>query len=187
MKAIARSFVWWPNLDKDIEEKIKLCTPCQAVRNSPPVAPLHPWNWPTRPWSRIHLDFCTTEGKDFLVVIDSHSKWLEVFAMSSTTAERTIDELRLLFASYGMPEQVVTDNGPQFISSDFKNFLRSNGIKPTLTTPYHAPSNGAAERFVQIVICAFEKQVTGDTQLSLKHWIANVFLRYHTTPHIVTG
>ena len=87
-----------------------------------------------------------------------------------------------------MPEQVVTDNKPQFNSSDFKNFLRSNGIKQTLTPPYHAPFNGAAKRSVQIVKHTFEKQViAGDTKLSPNHRITNVLLMYHTTTYSVTG
>jgi hypothetical protein len=70
---------------------------CQSVRNTPPHAPLIP---PTRPFQRVHIDFCQ-EGKDcFLVVIDSHSKWIEVKHMTSTTTQRTLDELRLIFAVY---------------------------------------------------------------------------------------
>ena len=57
LKAIARSHVWWPGLDKALEDLVSSCFKCQAVRNSPPAAPLHPWCWPTRPWQRIHIDF----------------------------------------------------------------------------------------------------------------------------------
>ena len=57
-KAISRSYVWWPKLDIDIESLTKSCTHCQSIRNSPPMAPLHPWNWPSKPWQRIHVDFC---------------------------------------------------------------------------------------------------------------------------------
>ena len=57
MKALARSFVWWPGIDQEIENLVKRCDDCQKIRPSPPVAPLHPWSWPTRPWSRLHLDY----------------------------------------------------------------------------------------------------------------------------------
>jgi len=56
-KAITRSYIWWPKLNNDIESLTKSCTHCQSVRNSPPVAPLHHWNWPSRPWQRIHVGF----------------------------------------------------------------------------------------------------------------------------------
>ena len=57
MKATARSYLWWPGLDKDLEKLAKSCLSCQAVKQTPPVAPLHPWIWPVRPWQRIHVDF----------------------------------------------------------------------------------------------------------------------------------
>ena len=57
MKALARSMVWWPGIDADLETKVKQCAACQANRKSPPEAPLHPWEWPSKPWSRLHVDF----------------------------------------------------------------------------------------------------------------------------------
>ena len=67
-------------------------------------------------------------GKMFFVLIDSHSKWPEVFIMPSTTTTKTIEVLRQVFACYGFPEQLVSDNGPQFISKEFAVFLKLNGI-----------------------------------------------------------
>ena len=100
MKSVARSYFWWPGVDKAIEELAKSCQSCQAVKQAPAAAPLHPWIWPTRPWQRVHLDFAGPfQGSMFLVAIDAHSKWPEVYAMSSTTAERTIEVLRHLFAA----------------------------------------------------------------------------------------
>ena len=74
---------------------------------------------------------------------------LQVIAMTSTTAERTVDILRSLFSRYGIPDQIVTDNGPQFTAEEFNKFCLGNGIKHTLTAPYHPSTNGEAERFVQ--------------------------------------
>ena len=70
--------------------------------------------------------------------------------MPSTTASRTIDELRKPFSSYGLPEQIVTDNGPQFVSEEFATFGKLNGIKQVKSAPYHPSTNGAVERLVQI-------------------------------------
>ncbi len=104
MKSLARSFMWWPNMDKEIEQMVRTCTECQVNSSSPPVAPLHPWKWPTRPWARLHLDFEGPFQKEmFLIVIDSHSKWLEVFQMSSTTSHAVIQRLRTVFAQFGLP------------------------------------------------------------------------------------
>ena len=64
--------------------------------------------------------------------------------MSKTTSTRTIAELCKLFASYGLPEQIVTDNGPQFTSDEFSHFLKQNGVKHIRCSPYHPASNGMA-------------------------------------------
>ena len=94
MKAIARTCIWWPKMDEEIKREIKLCSVCQNVRSSPPSAPFIPWKWATRPFQRIHIDFCH-RGCDYsLVVLNSHSKWIEVQHMTSITTEKTINELR---------------------------------------------------------------------------------------------
>jgi len=85
----------------------------------------------------------------YLLVIDAHSKWPEIIEMKSTTATKTIDEMRKLFASHGLPEQLVSDNGPQFLSDEFATFSKMNGIKHIKSAPYHPATNGAAECLVQ--------------------------------------
>lgn len=96
--------------------------------------PLHPWVWPDALWKRLHADFAGPFcGHVFFVVIDTHSKWPEVKVMKSTTVEKTIETLRFIFAQHGLPEQLVTDNGPQFTLSKFGMFLKGNRIKHILT------------------------------------------------------
>ena len=186
MKALARSYLWWPKLDKEIESCAKRCDHCQAVKGRPPPAPLHPWIWPDRPWQRVHLDFAGPFcDKMFLICVDAHSKWPEVIEMSKTTANRTIVELRRLFSAYGLPEQIVTDNGPQFTSDEFSLFLRTNGVKHIRCSPYHPASNGLAERFVRTFKEAM-KAGRADS-LPLQHRLANFLLTYRTTPHATTN
>ena len=143
-KALARSHVWWPGIDVRIEQMTKSCERCQAVRNAPPAAPLHPWSWQSHPWQRIHLHFVGPFcGKMLFVIVDSHSKWAEVIEMKNTTAVATIKELRQLFAAQDLSEQVVSDNGPWFATSEFSLFLKSNGVKHIRCALYHPSSNGA--------------------------------------------
>ena len=110
MKSLAQSYFWWTGLDQAIEELGKSCEACQADQPNPPAAPLHPWVWPDAPWTRIHVDYAGPFlGKMFFVVVDAHSKWPEVSIMStSSTAQKTIDILRSLFARYGLPEHHTT-------------------------------------------------------------------------------
>ena len=68
---------WYPGLDKDIEDCAQRCVSCQAVKNAPPVVPLHLWLWPAHPWQRIHVDFAGLfTGKTYLLVVNVHSNGL---------------------------------------------------------------------------------------------------------------
>ena len=127
MKALARSRVLWPNIDRDIEACVRSCECCPAIKQSIPLAPMQPWTWPERPLQRVHVDFAgPVSGK---MLMDAHSKWPEVYEMTSTTAQKTIEILRHIFASYGLPEQLVSDDGPQFVAKEFEEFMLNNGIK----------------------------------------------------------
>ncbi|XP_052813877.1 uncharacterized protein K02A2.6-like [Mya arenaria] len=159
MKAVARSYVWWENIYRDIENMVRACDTCMSVQNSPYKAPLHPWKWATRPWQRVHIDFAEFRQQNFLVVIDSYSKWIEVMPMKLTTSAKTIEKLRGLFSTWGLPEELVSDNDPRFTSVDFKDFMGNNGIRHTRSPAYHPSSNGAAERAVQVLKKALKKQL----------------------------
>ena len=94
MKMIARGYFWWPELDRDIESMVRSCLPCQSVKRVSPVATLHSWTWPTRPWQRVHLDFAGPfQGFMFFVIVDARSKWPEVLIMTQTTVSKTISLL----------------------------------------------------------------------------------------------
>lgn len=150
MKEIAHSYFWWPGLDADIEEKAGFCPDCQKVRNLPQLAPLHPWDWPEEPWQRVHIDFAgPLESRMFLVVVDAHSKWPEVAVMKGTSSEKTVEALISIFSRFGLPQQLVSDNGPQLVSEEFRKFMEENGIQHIKSAPYHPATNGLAERFIQ--------------------------------------
>ena len=183
MKSLARSYVWWPGIDKDIVSTVQKCQICQESRPSPSKAPLHPWEWPTRPWCRIHIDHAGPfMGKLFLIIIDAHSKWIDVLIVNSTSAEATISKLRSIFSTHGLPEQIVSDNGSGFTSSEFEEFLSHNGIKHIRTSPYHPSSNGLAERAVQIFKSSVKK-----LEGPMKERISKFLFKYRVTPQTTTG
>ena len=144
MKMLARSVVWWPGMELDLEEQVKNCNDCQINQKTPKQAPLHPWEWPACPWTRLHID----HAGPFLGV-DSHSKSLEVVPVPSTLSSYTIVALHHMFAKHGLPQVIVSDNGTAFTSQEFKTFVKNNGIQHVTTAPYHPASNGMAERAVQ--------------------------------------
>ena len=115
MKNLARSFVWWPGIDSDLEVRVKQCESCQKTRHQPPPLPVQPWEWPQRPWARI--DYAgPIEGHMLLIVVDSHSKWIEVKVVRNATSAVTMEHFRAMFAAHGLPEMLVTDNGTPFVS-----------------------------------------------------------------------
>lgn len=131
-KSLARSYVWWPNIDVDIEQLCKQCETCGVEAMAPPRAPPQPWLYSSQPWSRLHLDFLgPLKGKMYLVIVDSSSKWIECIEMEPTTAEQVIKVLRAIFARFGLPVEVVSDQGPPFTSTEFSSFLEKNGIRQT--------------------------------------------------------
>jgi len=181
MKSMARSHVWWPKLDADLEQITRACLQCSKTWNTPPAAPPCPWAWPSGPWKRVHVDFATSEGKHNLILVDGCSKWPEVTGpVRSTDAAATISVLSNLFTRYGFPEQVVSDNGPPFQSKEYGDFLRLNGIQRVLVSPYHPAANGQAETFKK-----FRQMSEGDGTLHLH--IQNFLLSYRSTQHATTG
>ena len=185
MKALSRSYVWWPGINEDIEKLSKHCDTCQRNQNSPQKTTPHPWIPATRAWERIHIDFAQLFDRQWLVVVDSYSKFPEIIDMGyNTKTEATIRELRKLFAVYGLPRLVVSDRGPQLVSSEMKHFLESNGIEHISVPPATPYCNGLAERMVQTFKRALKKmQATNpDYNRNLAAWL----LTYRNTPHSVS-
>ena len=181
-KMLARMYLWWPNLDADIRDVVRSCDKCQELQARAPEAPLHPWQWPTRPWQRVHMDYCTANGWMFLVLVDAHSKWMDVYPTKSSDSAITIEKMRMSFANWGVPLVIVTDNAQCFISEAFKAFCKINGIKH-LTTPCLSPkSNGLAERGVQTFKKGWYKQSSGTVETKVSRFL----FKYRTTPHSTT-
>lgn len=184
MKALARSFVWWPGIDKELKATVHQCEQCKKNQHLPPTAPIQPWEFPKRPWSRLHIDYTgPIEGHMLLVVVDAHSKWMDVRATRQATSKAKITILRSMFATHGIPELIVSDNGTPFTSQEFRAFTQSNGIRHNTSAPYHPATNGLAERAVQTVKNFLRKTTEG----SLEDRLSRFLFLYHITPHSTTG
>lgn len=184
MKAYARSYVWWPGIDKEIELCVAQCEKCQLHQKAPPKATSPTWDRPTVPWDTIHLDFAgPVDGQVYLVVVDAYSKWLEVRAVRNMTSSTVICELRNIFATFGIPRKVMSDNGTAFISQEIKSFYHSNGITAVTSAPYHPATNGQAERMVQ----QLKKALAKGEKDTVKRTLARFLYKQHTTVHTATG
>jgi hypothetical protein len=117
----------------------------------------------------------------WLIVIDSYTKWLEVKKMKSTSALATCRKLREIFASLGLPRILVSDNGPQWTSDDFKQFCQSNNIQTIRSSPYHPKSNGLAERAVR----TFKERMTASRDIDAR--LQQFLMSYRNAPQKSTG
>lgn len=155
-------------MDQEVEREVQSCEECQKNHKSPPTAPLHPWEWPDSPWSRIHVDYAGPfQGEMFLLIVDAHSKWLDIYPAATATSQITIEKLRQSFSIFGLPKMLVSDNGSCFTSAEFASFMKQNGIRHVRSAPFHPSSNGLVERAVQTFKEGMEKIKGGTTQTRL--------------------
>ena len=184
MKSLARGYVWWPGMDQVLERQVSSCIVCQQSCNKPAAAPLHHWEWPERPWVRLHIDYASPcFGKYFLVLIDSHSKWLEVHPVMAATSAITIEKLRYIFLTHGLPNMIASDNGSVFTSKEFADFVKHNGIAHAKASPHHPSTNGLAECTVQTFKSSMKKFTEGTLENKLSHFL----FHYRLTPQTTTG
>ena len=180
MKALSRNYVWWPGIDQEIEQTVKKCRPCQETRPDKKRMPVHEWDQAPGPFSRIHIDHMGPfRGKLYLVVVDAYSKWMDVQQVPSTSSAPAIRILRRLFAYFGVPDAIVSDNGRGFVSAEFTQFCKSNLIHHIRTAPYHPASNGHAEKAVQSAK-NFLKKLPGNAEIEKE--LANFLLTQRVIP-----
>ena len=106
IKALPRRYIWWPGIHKEIEEAARTCSGWQLMEAEPSVGAIHLRERPSAPRQRIHVDFAGPFlACMFLIVMDAHSRRLEMEKMDTTTSTKTIEELQSLFTRYGVPSQ----------------------------------------------------------------------------------
>ena len=185
MKSIARSYFWFPGLDKQIESIAQSCAQCIHKRKSPPESQLHSWRYPDYPFQRIQIDFAgPMDSKMFLVIIDCYSKWPEVEIMKTTSSEAIIEKLRTYFARFGLPSMLVSDNAAYFRSKLIEDYFARNGIKHISGAPGNPRTQGNVENFIGTFKRAMK---TMSETKELRHKIDKFLFRYRTTEHATTG
>uniref|UniRef100_A0A096M5I9 Gypsy retrotransposon integrase-like protein 1 n=1 Tax=Poecilia formosa TaxID=48698 RepID=A0A096M5I9_POEFO len=188
-----RDLYWWPQMDKMVQSVISSCTTCQMNDKSAQTAPapLQPIELPNRPWEKVALDIvgpfetAVSSCRFAITLVDYYSKWPEVAFSHTVTTDVVIAFLRSIFSREGNPDYIVTDNGLQFLSSSFADFLRERGISHLRTSVYHPQCNGAVERWNRVF-----KETILTAEHMQKDWKTTVtdFLQnYRATPHNTTG
>jgi transposase InsO family protein len=187
MKQLARSYCWWPNINKDIEKITRSCTIGSQLQ---PVPRQHfkSWEEPHHVWSRVHMDFLgPIWNSKWLIIIDAKSKFPIVADMGNNTCGKNlIHALEQVIDWFGPPQTLVTDNGPPFNSYELIQFYKKYGIDHITTAPYHPASNGIAERFVR----SFKEGMIKEQKMGEKDKytaLRRILRNYRWTPHTTTG
>ena len=142
--------VWWPGLSKQIEDVVDKCDKCSKERQNR-LEPMIPSDVPERPWQTVGSDLFELNGSNYLLVVDYLSAFVEIAKLNNTSSASTVNNLKSIFARHGIPEMVVTDNGPQYSSHTFTAFAEAHGFTHRKSSPIYPQSNGVSERAVKTI------------------------------------
>lgn len=180
-KQLARISVWWPYLDRDVENFIGNCVACQTYATSRSNVGTVSWPRTNFPMERLHIDHFFFEGKSFLLIVDDFSNYIDVKLNKSVDSKSVIISLREFFSLFGLPETIVSDNATSFNSLEFRNFCSFNAIKHVNSPQYHPQSNGLAERSVGVVKSSLKKCLS-QSRLELEKQIIDFLYDYRFSP-----
>ena len=186
-KSLLREKIWYPNMDKRVQEMIDKCVACQAVGqgNSPQPMEITPTS--DAPWESVAIDFygpIPQTGEYLLVVVDTYSKFPEVEIVNSTEARVCIPKLDKIFATHGIPKKITTDNGPPFNGREYERYINILGIEWHTITPHWPQGNANAESFMKPL-----GKLMKTAQIEGKKWkqeLQRFVLSYRSTPHATT-
>ena len=167
----AKSLVWWLHIRSDIDSFIKQCHECQKS-SAIPREPLITATLPSHPWEKVASDLFHLNNCTYLIVVDYFSLYPEVIQLKSTTSASVIKALKSIFSHHGVPSVFMSDNGPQFVSKEMKQFADTYGFTLLTSSPHYPQSNGLAERTIQTIKALL--QDSPDPYLAL--------LSFRTTP-----
>ena len=187
-KSRLRSKVWWPGMSTEADAFVRQCQPCTLASTSPTqaVAPLKPTPLPKAAWLYLGMDFVGPfpTGENLLVLIDYYSRFPGVEIMKKITADALEPCLRRIFAWYGIPQRIVTDNAQTFCSTSFANLMAEYGIQHRKITPLYPRANGEVERLNTNINKVVKTAIAAarNWRFALDDWL----LAYWNTPHSTT-
>ncbi|UYV69371.1 K02A2.6-like [Cordylochernes scorpioides] len=186
-RARAKDHVWWPGIGQEIQDMVKTCEKC--IENQPlKHEPLIPNDFPKRPWQKVGMDLFHYEGSEYLVVVDYLSRFIEVVRLTKLSSEAVVDHCKAIFARHGIPDIVISDNGPQFrpsTTSAFTKYASEVGFRHITSSPKHPQSNGQAEAAVKIVKNLMKKNK--DPVLALMEYRATPLANGLSTAELLFG
>uniref|UniRef100_A0A3Q3JGA8 Gypsy retrotransposon integrase-like protein 1 n=1 Tax=Monopterus albus TaxID=43700 RepID=A0A3Q3JGA8_MONAL len=145
----AKCSMWWPGISKRIQEMVTSCRECQVSQPSRRRETLLTTPLPSHPWEKVAADICELNQENYLVTVDYFSRYIDIAHLKDMSSETTIAKLMNIFARWGCPNELVTDNGPRFMGRAFSQFAKKYDFKHTITSPRYPQVNGEAERAIR--------------------------------------
>ena len=183
MKKRANDCVYWPGISNAISNTRNNCHPCNLHAPSQSAEPLILSPSPEWPFQQICMDYFTIDFHIYIIIADRYSGWpcVYYFTDSNANSNNLIHICRELFSSYGVPEEICTDGGPQFTSHQFKLFLKIWDIHHRLSSAEYPQSNGRAEVGVKTAKRIIRDNISNDGSMNNDR-IVSAFLQYKNTP-----
>nr|CAH7737392.1 unnamed protein product [Callosobruchus chinensis] len=187
MKRRLRAKVWWPLIDRQVENFVKQCRDCLLVSQPNRQPPMTRHKFPEGPWQCLAVDLLgpLPNQESVFVVIDYYSRYQDIKFLRTTTATKIINYLNELFARFGIPKSIRSDNGRQFVSEEFKKFCNENNISLIHTPPYWPQANGLVENMNKSLVKRL--QIAHSNKLDYKSELQKFILMYNVTPQGTTG
>lgn len=189
IRNLARSYVWWPGIEKDLTEMLDNCKICLKNKFHYNYMSLAAWPWSYIPWSRIHCDligpfFC----HHFLVVLDAHSKWPEIVDLGPVlTTAKLIAAFEGLLSRHGLPNVVVSDCSQYFGSREFSHYLRHNCIAHYYITPRNSAIDIIFNNFVFVFKSNVSKIMKSGYSGTIEHAVNLFLFDFRSTVNCSTG
>ena len=189
-KSMLRGKYWFPYMNSIIDNAIDQCYECQVATREKKEEPIKTTSIPDIPWDTVSVDYGGPypDGHYNLVIIDKRTRYPVVESVSSTSFQINKERLKHVFATYGTPRRVETDNGPPFNARDFEDFAHQEGFQHHKITPLHPRANGEAERFMQLMNKTERiAHLQGKDRFERQNATHEMLTAYRSTPHPATG
>ena len=166
-KLRARETIFWPGINKHIEDLLKACETCLRNSKKQVKEQLLSSEIPVYPFQIVGTDLFHWNNQRFILLVDYYSRYWEIERLHDAKSETIIKNMKMIFSRLGIPQVVRSDNGPEYVSKEFSRFSKEWEFRHVTSSPYHPKSNGMTERYVQVAKNALTKAMESKQDLHL--------------------
>ena len=168
----AREVLYWPRMNSEVKDYVSKCSVCQTYKPEQCREALQPFPVPPRPWSMTGADLFELGRQQFIIIVDYWSGFFEVQELTRISSKSVIQACKVQFARHGIPDTLISDNGPQFASAEFAHFVKEWQFAHRTSSPHYPQSNGRAENAVKTCKTLLKKAKADgeDPLLALLDW-----------------